>query len=424
MIYTLTPKAFPADTPFEPIPWTLAIYAIFTLIRLRLALRDRLAPWFLSLSAVIDVAVLMVTIWSFHLQYGKPATIYLKVPTLLYVFILIALRTLRFEAGYVLLAGAAALIGWAVLVGYALATAGEMGVTRDFAEYMTSRKILIGAEIDKLVSIGAVTLVLAAAVVRARRLMIRAAVEAHAAATLTRFLPNEAADALLGAGREPRPGEAVARDAAVMFLDLRDFTTLADRLPPEETVALLGAFHTRAEQIIRRHGGSIDKYLGDGVLATFGAMHPASEYAADALRALDDVLAAFEGWNAERAAHGAPRIGLGAAVTAGRVLVGVTGAGSRLEFTVLGNSVNVAAKLEKHCKLMRRPALVMRAAFELARAQGYAGTAHHDLLYGERPAGLRRPIDLMATGAPELARSGWTRAECAEQDGLDEGNMR
>ena len=120
VLYTLTPKAFPPNVPFEPVPLALAVYALFTAARLALALRGRLREWFLALSVVADVVLLMVTIWSFHLQYGAPPAIYLKAPTLMYVFILIALRTLRFEPGYVLLCGAAAALGWLLLVAYAL----------------------------------------------------------------------------------------------------------------------------------------------------------------------------------------------------------------------------------------------------------------------------------------------------------------
>lgn len=187
--YALTPKAFPPHVPFEPVPWALALYACFTAVRLWLAVRGRLNAVFLSLSVVADVAVLMVTIWSFHLQYQQPAAIYLKAPTLLYVFILISLRAMRFEAAYILLAGFTASLGWLVLVAYAVDDAGEMNVTHDFVEYMSSNTILIGAEIDKLLSFVAVTAVLSIAVMRARRLLINSATEAYAVAELSHFLP-------------------------------------------------------------------------------------------------------------------------------------------------------------------------------------------------------------------------------------------
>jgi hypothetical protein len=119
LVCTIAPKAFPPDVPFEPVPWTLGAYAGFTLLRLWLAWRRLLRGWFLALSVIVDITVLMVTIWSFHLQYQEPAPIYLKATTLMYVFILIALRTLRFEPGLVVLAGTAGAVGWLVIVAYA-----------------------------------------------------------------------------------------------------------------------------------------------------------------------------------------------------------------------------------------------------------------------------------------------------------------
>src|SRR5262249_30284864 len=105
-LYAISPKALPAGTPFQQVPWTLAFYALFTAARLILAYRGRLRRAFVVLSVVVDIAVLMIAMWSFHLQYQAPPALYLEAPTLMYVFIFIALRTLRFESGYVLLAGA------------------------------------------------------------------------------------------------------------------------------------------------------------------------------------------------------------------------------------------------------------------------------------------------------------------------------
>ena len=96
VVYAISPKAFPAGTPFEPVSWTLGIYGLFAAGRLVLAHRGRLSRGFVALSVVVDIAVLMITIWSFHLQYRAPPALYLKAPTLMYVFILIALRTSRF----------------------------------------------------------------------------------------------------------------------------------------------------------------------------------------------------------------------------------------------------------------------------------------------------------------------------------------
>ena len=100
----------------QPVPIALVLYGGFVAWRLNRAYADALSPRLLSLSAFVDVGVLMLLIWSFTLQYDAPAALYLKSPTLLYAFILIALRALRFDAGHVLLTGGLAIVGWLALV--------------------------------------------------------------------------------------------------------------------------------------------------------------------------------------------------------------------------------------------------------------------------------------------------------------------
>ena len=91
-LYAVAPKTFSEDAPFQPVPWVIGAYFLFTVLRLALAYRISLPGWFLILSVVIDMALLFVLIWSFHIQYEQPASFYLKAPTMLYVFIFIALQ--------------------------------------------------------------------------------------------------------------------------------------------------------------------------------------------------------------------------------------------------------------------------------------------------------------------------------------------
>src|SRR5262249_21734751 len=156
-------------------------------LRLFLAYRRALGKTLLAISVVIDLGLLMTLIWGFHIQYGQPPAFYLKVPTLLTAFIFIALRTLRFEMRYVLIAGIAAAIGWATLVAYAILASPARVVMRDFIAYMTGNVILIGAEVEKILAILVVTAVLALAIARARRLLVRAAADGAAARDLARF---------------------------------------------------------------------------------------------------------------------------------------------------------------------------------------------------------------------------------------------
>ncbi len=396
VVYTIAPKTFDPEKTFAPVPWALGFYFAFTLVRLFLAFRRRLPSWMIVLSVIIDMTVLLVTIWSFHLQYMQPPGFSLKAPTLLYIFILIALRSLRFEARYVVLAGAVAVIGWLTLLGYALFS-GPMNdtITRDYVHYITSSSILIGGEVDKILSIVMVTAILAIALVRARRLLIRSASEHAAVTDLSRFFAPEVARQITGSEHGVRPGQGEIREAAILYLDIRDFTPLAHQLPADDVMALLAEYQARMVPIIQRHGGSIDKFLGDGIMATFGAAMKTSTYAADAMRAALALLEAADEWKRERAAAGAVALRMGVGIAVGPVVFGAVGDSTRLEFTVIGDAVNLAAKLEKHTKVEGARALTTVAALRLAREQGYAPPADHEIRSGHAVEGIADPLDLV-----------------------------
>jgi adenylate cyclase len=348
LVYAASLPAFDMRIGFEPVPAALALYVVFVAWRLNRAYTGMLSPRLLSVSAAVDVGVLMLLIWSFTLQYDAPAALYLKGPTLFYAFILISLRALRFDAGHVLLTGALAITGWSVLV---LIAARGAPVTNDYPTYMTSLSVLWGAEAEKLVALLGVTLVLALAVSRARALLTRTAVEEAAARDLSRFLDPSAAKRVRSALTALKPGDGELKPMAIMFLDLRGFSVAAASLPPAQVIALLQEYQSRFVPIIEAAGGSVDKYLGDGILVSFGGGEQLGAEAAEAFGAVPALVQAGDDWAAERARKGLPPLGVAVAITHGEVVHGVIGHDERLEFTVIGDAVNLAAKLEKHAKL-------------------------------------------------------------------------
>ena len=288
-----------------------AAYGVFCIVRLVLAYRRLLRPWMLYVSVVADMVLLMGLIFSFPLKYAQPAAFYLKVPTLLYVFLFIALRALRFEVRFVLFTGFTAIAGWIALVLYVLSGKGgpEDVRTDDFVEYMTSNLLLVHAEADKIIAILLTTLVLALAIARARHLLVRAVSEGAAAHDLSRFFDPGVADRIRSAHTSIKAGEGELRDTAILAVDLRGFTRLSTELAPADVMKLLQDYQARICPLIVGNGGSIDKFLGDGILASFGAVTPSVTPAADALRAADAVLAAADRWSEERRAAGLARSG-------------------------------------------------------------------------------------------------------------------
>lgn len=394
LLYSVTPKTYAGNLMYPPVTIALAAFVAAAALRLVVAHRGRAPGWFVGGLIVTDMSLLLLLIWSFHMQYEQPPAFSLKAPTLLYVFIFIALRALRFEARYVVLAGGAAAIGWVVLASWAVFADPGM-VTRDYVHYLTANAVLIGAEIDKVITILVVTAVLSLALVRARRLLVQSVVEAAAARDLSRFFAPETADRITGAEHQVRPGYGEAREASILTVDIRGFTQLSKSIPPSDLIGVLVEYQSRMIPAIQRHGGSIDKFLGDGILATFGAAVPSDTHAADALRALEAVIAAGDVWNRSRVKAGAEPLALGAAVATGRVVFGAVGDESRLEYTVIGDAVNLAAKLEKHNKAIGARATAPGETYDLAVSQGYRPAKQPERISGVEIVGVEDVIEVV-----------------------------
>ena len=395
-LYIFSPKPYLDEVAFTPVPWVLSVYLVLTIIRVIWSHYGRLPDWSLAISVFFDMALLMGLIWSFHVQYQQPASFYLKAPTLLYVFIFIALRALRFDARFVLLAGIVASLMWGLMILYVIyADPADNMITRDYVSYMTSNQILLGAEFDKIISILVVSSILALALFRARQLLVRAVTEQAAAQELSRFFAPEVADKIKGSDEAIMAGSGELRQAAVLNLDMRGFTTLVEQAPPDEVLSLLSEYQRHMVPVIRANGGSVDKFLGDGIMATFGAVRPSDSYAADSLRALDAVMEEAARWRARRHAAGLPSPEVNGSVASGVILFGAVGDDDRLEYTVIGDAVNLSAKLEKQNKEAGVRALCDKATFELAVRQGYRPPADKTPLLAASVGGVAHPVDLV-----------------------------
>ncbi len=342
-LYAVAPP--PAEmAEFRLEPWALGIYFTFTLIRLVCAYNDYVPNWLLIISVIMDIGVLMALIWSFHIKYAQPPSFYLKAPTLMYVFIFIAIRALRFEPKYIVYTGAAAIVGWLALVLYVvLGEAGETMVTRNYITYLTQNSILIGAEIDKMISIVVVTMVLSGAVVRAQRVFRRSAIDQSAAEDLTRFVSREVADHITSADRAIQPGDGESRVASVVFTDIEAFSTVSEKLTPKQLAEILNEYFTAMGEIIDEFGGVIVHYQGDLMLITFNAVTPDDTHAANAVRTAMKI-AEVAGSRTFGNGH---MLKTRCGVNTGEITVGAIGASGRLAFTVHGDEVNIGARLEQ-----------------------------------------------------------------------------
>ena len=140
------------------------------------------------------------------------------------------------------------------------------------------------------------------------------------------------------------------REVTVLFCDVRGFTSISERLSPEEVVSLLNAFYTLMIDATFKHDGTLDKFLGDGVMAVFGAPIFHSDHSVRALRTALAMQAGIRELSARRVAEGKAPLKIGIGVNAGSAVAGNVGTEAHMEYTVIGDSVNLAARLESYAK--------------------------------------------------------------------------
>jgi adenylate cyclase len=153
-------------------------------------------------------------------------------------------------------------------------------------------------------------------------------------------------------------------EVSVLFADIRGFTTMAESESPQETVLMLNAFFTAMAQVIFRNEGNLDKFIGDCVMAVWGSPSSHPDDAARALRAAMEMQAEVEALNRTRTAAGQRPISIGVGVNTGQAVVGYMGSNERHEYTAIGDSVNIAARL---CS-MAKPGEVLATELSVKKA--------------------------------------------------------
>jgi len=162
------------------------------------------------------------------------------------------------------------------------------------------------------------------------------------------------ADTMLGVGGR-------TQQVAVMFCDIRDFTTITEKLPPSEVVGFLSQYHTRMVDVIFGFGGTIDKFIGDAIMVTFGTPDPSDDDAERSVRAGLAMNTALHELNVDRERLGLPEIQHGIGIHFGPVIAGNIGTNDRLEYTVIGDTVNVASRIQDTCKAVGEAFLISDA---------------------------------------------------------------
>jgi adenylate cyclase len=211
--------------------------------------------------------------------------------------------------------------------------------------------------------------ILATFVRRTRRLVMRQAEAERERANLSRYFSPNMVEEL---ARSDEPLRATRhQNVAVLFIDIVGFTTVSATQPPDQVIQFLRDFHRLMARAVFDHNGTVDKYLGDGLMVTFGTPRTGDRDATNALHCARSMVQQIAAWNAERAQRGQAPVRIGVGAHYGPVVLGDIGDEQHLEFAVLGDTVNVASRLQ-----------------ELTRATGVQALLSDDLLAAVRHEGV------------------------------------
>jgi adenylate cyclase len=251
--------------------------------------------------------------------------------------------------------------------------------------------------------------------------------------TMSRYMDPGLADQLLQKGEDFLGGKSAV--ATVLFSDIRSFTTLTEELGAQGTVALLNEYFTLMVDCILREGGMLDKFIGDAIMAAFGIPLPHDDDEDRAVRAAISMVRELESWNAVRAENGKKPVNIGIGLNSDTVISGNIGSPKRMDYTLIGDGVNLAARLESACKQYHARILISENTFRKLRGTYRIREVDRVVVKGKtEPVGVYEVLDYhsektfpnmmkvvgyFADGITEYRRGQWDDAVKAFSDALN-----
>jgi adenylate cyclase len=309
-------------------------------------------PWAM---ATLDAAIVLGVMIFGDLAERLPASYTPALAVSWVMFLLLALTAMQLKPALLLYLGGLLTAGFAAAMAL---DAYRVEQPSTDATGQTLELIFDPAHNAARLSLFALTaVVLAITVARGRRTLLASVVAARRSANLSRYFASGLVPLLADAEvEELKRGRR--QNAAILFADIRGFTPLSERLDPGAIAEFLSSFRTRATRAIEAHGGIVDKFVGDDVMGVFGVPAATPGDAANALAAGRALLAEIAAWNEKRQSAERRPVSVGIGIHYGQVFVGVIDGGQRLEFTVIGDAVNTAHRIEELTKTTGWPLLV------------------------------------------------------------------
>lgn len=332
-----------------------------------LVVRRWFRPWMAFVLVTGDAAILGVSLFYGLQGIGLGANWVAAIPTIWAVPLVLAVGALRYRPLVQVWATAATMIAVVGVVSaldfHLFLTDLKTSASPGVMEASIGRLFSLPPYLMRAVMLTLIGLTTAIAMVRSRRLLVRSVNEAAERANLARFLPAEIAP-LVGENDAATWRQGRRQQATILFVDIRGFTAYAEKMDPARLSVFISSFRRRVMRAAEAFDGVVDKFIGDGALLVFGIPEPQGDDCTRAIACAHKLLALLDQWNVKRGFDPPVRVGIG--IHTGEVYCGLVGDDRRLEFTVLGDAVNVAAKIEQATKrfstaLLASETVVMQA---------------------------------------------------------------
>lgn len=384
---------------------SLSLFAAIGWAQLRVGTAGASRPELFLMFCDLALMTFLAVVPNPWVPQGWPIGMQFRFNTFIYFFVLLSTATLAYSWRTVIAMGVWTAGLWAIGVGWAYFQADPHAALAERVHAAVGSDVRMFAVIDptairiaerfqEIVVFVIVAVTLAVAVRRSNALLVSHAGLERERTNLARYFSPNVVEQL---SKNDEPLKHVrTENVAVLFADIVGFTAYADGRRPSEVIGTLRQFHERMEREIFRHEGTLDKYLGDGLMATFGTPFPGRSDAGNALRCAQAMLDAIDEVNRERVPRGEPPIRISIGAHYGQVVLGDIGL-NRLEFAVIGTTVNAASRLESltrdfGCAMIASDDLVQRARAEPDSSS--TDFAHLMLRSPQAIRGLERPLGI------------------------------
>ena len=369
----------------HPVLGVTMIYGALALIGLVLAWRGVFHPVLPYLFVTMEVGLVLLQTALMVSLMGRSPSMIATLPVATIIFVILAHAAMRYRP-------------WLVIYAATIFLAGLIFIAVVMPENTVSAGIVQAGEIDLVhhqifpFAVLIVTALILFITGRGTRKLLRASIEERLGRTrLSRYFSPDIADQLVsGSGVQTTEGRI--RSVVVLFADIRGFSLLAENMEPGELSTLLTEYREILSRAIHAHDGVVDKFIGDAVMAVFGYPTAASSPPDRALNCAFAILNGVAAWSREREMAGLAVVETGIGLHYGEAFVGVIGKESLLEFTVIGDTVNVAERIERFTRTLDADVAVSDKLAQEAKTD--LPGAGWSLAEGCSLTGRKQPIDV------------------------------